>query len=287
MRGALVVSLFLIGLISTFLWSNYGSGKVSGGEDELTSNKSITFNESNERPLVPESREDVSHPEISKTELIPDKNKMHNIAGKQYILGQDCAYDIAQNVYEMIENDLRGKAWLEDRGYHLFYHSSEISSYQSFDKKTLDSLAENGNPVAMSRVAINHLFDENDDGQSYVAALDSMFLETGNFAALNLLTMNFDFIDIPLQEKMNWLALKKELHGLDIFGYSSIGLPSLTEKNKLWAKEKIKEIDLYRTEHGLARIPKNPLPQDLIREIDVYKEFVSQEDELRMWGECP
>ena len=118
-------------------------------------------------------------------------------------------------------------------------------------------------------------------------SLGTNFLETGNFTALNLLTMNFHFIDIPLEEKMNWLALKKELHALDIFGYSSIGLPSLAEKNKLWAKGKIKEIDLYRNEHGLARIPKNPLPQDLIREINIYKEFVSQEDELRMWGECP
>lgn len=287
MKRVVAVGLLVVGLVGIFLWSNSGEQKVGLVDDEQVSSKNVAFSESNKKPQDKENNEGANHTKKFKTALMFDNNKMYKIAGKQYILGQDCAYDIAQNVYEMVENDPRGKAWLEDRGYHLFYQSSELSSYQSFDKKTLDSLAENRDPVAMSRVAINHLFDENADGQSYVAALDSMFLETGNFTALNLLTMNFHFIDIPLEEKMNWLALKKELHALDIFGYSSIGLPSLAEKNKLWAKGKIKEIDLYRNEHGLARIPKNPLPQDLIREINIYKEFVSQEDELRMWGECP
>lgn len=212
---------------------------------------------------------------------------MYTIAGKNYFLKRDCAFDIAKNVYEMINNTQQGKAWLEERGYHLFYGNQQLLHYQNYDTETLVSLAESGDPVAMSRIAMHYLFDDDPDGELFVETLENMFVRTGSFPALHLLTINLDFVDGMTSEDINnWYALRQEVNGLNIFGYSSLGVPTLSEKNKLWAKNKLEEIDRKRGELGLPAIQRDSLPSDLDSEVKRYQTFVTEQEKLGVGWNC-
>ncbi|PXF63927.1 hypothetical protein [Kangiella spongicola] len=220
-------------------------------------------------------------PEGENEQVKPRSNhSLKTIAGKQYVLSSDCALDIAGEVYSLIKYDLEGKEWLEIRGYDLFYQNNGLAMYHNYDDESLKSMAENGDAIAMSRIAMNTLFnsDTNDD-KKVIEQLEEMLIKTGNFVSLDLLILNLPLTtEGSLETQLNWAAVNQELNGLGLYNNPHLN-ELIQEKNLVWAKEKIKELNKKRSELGMKPLTQEPLKKSLNKEVEKYMKFKLEQEQ--------
>ncbi|WP_223668682.1 hypothetical protein [Kangiella shandongensis] len=274
MKKGIGLLIILVIISIFFIW---------GGLEDGTHNYKQTI--SNSAELVSKTSKKIVRQKEARSknsEATSSKNE-YFIAGNRYKISDSCSFDIASYLYQYIEADLKGRVWLEKRGYTLFYSGFNFRDYQDLNNEDLKILVESNDVVAMWQLADNMFYEDEDAAKNI---LENMLVQTGNFTALNTIINTSPYTEKPdmkplvesYEEWLTWLALNKKLNGLFVFAFDD-QYKLIQAEHELLADKKLESINQRRKRLGLDSLPNDPLPKHLQDEVDKFYIFVkSQKD---------